>query len=91
MVSERREPITTDSGMKIMPDYTYGDAPTTEIVVVPAEKRESPARDEWLKKVNKNRIGTDSGYAVLASSRSLRLEHFEIYVANPTLQLKGFT
>jgi transcriptional regulator GlxA family with amidase domain len=54
IVSEKRALITTDSGMRIMPDYTYSDAPLPEIIVVPAEKRESSARDEWLKKVSKN-------------------------------------
>jgi transcriptional regulator GlxA family with amidase domain len=54
VVSEKRELITTDSGMRIMADYSYRDAPTPEIIVVPAEDRESPARDEWLKKASQD-------------------------------------
>jgi transcriptional regulator GlxA family with amidase domain len=54
IVSEKRELISTDSGMKIMPDYTYADAPAPEIIVVPAEGRNSPTRDEWLKKTSKD-------------------------------------
>src|SRR4051812_24167257 len=50
-VSEKKELITTSSGMKVMPDFTYADAPTPQIVLVPAERRKADARDAWLKRV----------------------------------------
>jgi len=51
-VAAKRELITTSGGMQIMPRYTFEDAPIPDIVLVPAESRDSPGREEWLKKVN---------------------------------------
>lgn len=39
------------SGMSVMPDYTFADAPTPDIVVVPAQNG-GPGLTEWLKKVH---------------------------------------
>jgi len=51
-VAAKKELVTTAGGMQIMPAYTFADAPTPDVVLVPAESRESPGREEWLKKVN---------------------------------------
>jgi transcriptional regulator GlxA family with amidase domain len=51
-VSEKKELIQTSSGMKVMPDYTYGDAPQPQIVLIPAQGGKGEARLEWLKKVS---------------------------------------
>ena len=41
-VSDSREPVTTSGGMRIIPDYTFDDAPAPAIVVVPAQRGRSP-------------------------------------------------
>lgn len=35
LVSESRHPVTTTGGMKVIPDFTFDDCPTLDILVVP--------------------------------------------------------
>jgi transcriptional regulator GlxA family with amidase domain len=49
-VSERTEPIEASGGMKIIPDYTFENAPAPKAVVVPAQAGSS-ALHAWLRKV----------------------------------------
>ncbi len=48
-VSETRDPITATDGMKIIPNYTFDDAPAPRIVVVGAQ-RGTPKLSDWLRK-----------------------------------------
>lgn len=49
-VSDKVEPITATAGMKIIPDYTFANAPAPRVVVVGAQAGRSPAMYEWLKR-----------------------------------------
>ncbi|HVT46057.1 MAG TPA: DJ-1/PfpI family protein [Thermoanaerobaculia bacterium] len=49
-VSQAREPIRTSGGMKVVPDYTFADAPMPDVVVVGAQ-RGSKDLAAWLRKV----------------------------------------
>ena len=49
-VSEKTEMVTSGSGLKLMPDYTFANVPETKVVVIPAQKG-SDAMIEWLRKV----------------------------------------
>ena len=49
-VSEKAEMVTSGSGLKLMPDYTFANVPETKVVVIPAQKG-SDAMIEWLRKV----------------------------------------
>lgn len=49
-VSEKTELITSGSGLKLMPDYTFANVPESKVVVIPAQ-RGSDAMIEWLRKV----------------------------------------
>jgi transcriptional regulator GlxA family with amidase domain len=49
-VSEKTEPLTGSGGLKLVPDYTFANAPAPKVVVVPAQ-RGSEALHEWLRKV----------------------------------------
>jgi transcriptional regulator GlxA family with amidase domain len=49
-VSEKIEPLTGSGGLKLVPDYTFANAPAPKVVVVPAQ-RGSEALHEWLRKV----------------------------------------
>ncbi len=50
-VSDSREPIRESAGMRIIPDYTFKDAPQPNIVVVPAQSGYSPEMMAWLRKM----------------------------------------
>lgn len=48
-VSDTKEPIRATGGMKIVPDYTFDDAPQPHIVVVGAQRGNSEKMLEWLR------------------------------------------
>jgi transcriptional regulator GlxA family with amidase domain len=49
MVSDKMDPVTVESGMKLVPDYTFANVPEVKVVVVPAQTGSKEMR-EWLKK-----------------------------------------
>jgi transcriptional regulator GlxA family with amidase domain len=50
-VSEKTETIEASAGLKLVPDYTFANAPECKVVVIPAQKG-SDALHEWLRKVS---------------------------------------
>jgi putative intracellular protease/amidase/YHS domain-containing protein len=53
-VSESTSPIRTSGGMKIVPDYTFENAPAPKVIVIPAQSRPSEAALEWIRKSTKS-------------------------------------
>jgi len=49
-VAESSKPIVASSGLKIVPDYTFQNAPEPKVVVIPAQNGETPAMLEWIRK-----------------------------------------
>lgn len=49
-VGDSRRPVSLTGGLKVMPDYTFDDAPPADIVVVGAQGG-SPRMSPWLRKV----------------------------------------
>jgi transcriptional regulator GlxA family with amidase domain len=49
-VSEAGEIVTSGSGLKLKPDYTFANVPEVKVVVVPAQKG-SDAMIDWLRKI----------------------------------------
>lgn len=49
-VSDKDKMVASDSGLKLMPDYTFGNVPDVKVVVIPAQKGSDTMR-EWLRKV----------------------------------------
>jgi len=47
-VGPSREPLAMTAGLKVVPLYTFQDAPRTEVVVVPAQRADDAART-WLR------------------------------------------
>jgi transcriptional regulator GlxA family with amidase domain len=50
-VSDSRDAVTTSGGMRIIPDYTFDDAPAPAIVVVPAQRGRSPKMLAWIRRM----------------------------------------
>jgi transcriptional regulator GlxA family with amidase domain len=53
-VSDKTAPIQAGGGMKIVPDYTFGNAPAPKVIVIPAQHEPSPAMLEWIRENSKN-------------------------------------
>jgi transcriptional regulator GlxA family with amidase domain len=53
-VSESTSPIHASGGMKIVPDYTFGNAPAPKVIVIPAQSQPSEATLEWIRKSTKS-------------------------------------
>jgi transcriptional regulator GlxA family with amidase domain len=49
-VAESAEIVTSGSGLKIKPDYTFANVPEVKVIVIPAQKG-SDAMIDWLRKV----------------------------------------
>jgi len=69
-VAQTRDAVRASGGMRVLPDYSFDDAPQPHIIVVPA-LRGSPELHEWLKDAAENAQLTMSvctGAAVLAEA-----------------------
>jgi YHS domain-containing protein/putative intracellular protease/amidase len=53
-VAASTKPVHVSGGMKIMPEYTFANAPAPKIVVIPAQSDPSPATKDWIRKVANN-------------------------------------
>ena len=53
-VSESASPIHTSGGMKVVPDYTFENAPPPKVIVIPAQSKPSEATLEWIRKSTKS-------------------------------------
>src|SRR5499427_1501239 len=51
-VSDSKEPVRVSGGLRIIPDYTYTDAPEPKVVVVPGTTK-SPEMFDWIRKMTK--------------------------------------
>lgn len=53
-VSDKIDPITAGGGMKIVPNYTFANAPAPKVIVIPAQSEPSKAMLEWIRQSSKN-------------------------------------
>src|SRR5713101_4744350 len=53
-VSDKTDPITAGGGMKIIPDYTFANAPVPKVIVIPAQSEPSKAMLDWIRESTKN-------------------------------------
>ena len=51
-VAETLDPITASGGMKLIPNYTFQNAPQPKVIVIPAQKG-GDAMIEWIRKASK--------------------------------------
>jgi transcriptional regulator GlxA family with amidase domain len=50
-VSDSKEPIRASAGLRIVPDYTFDDAPQPRIVVIGAQAGKSPKMIDWMRRM----------------------------------------
>ena len=70
-VAETLEPITASGGMKIVPNYTFQNAPSPKVVVIPAQEGSTDAMLNWIRKATQTSDVTMSvctGAFVLAAT-----------------------
>jgi putative intracellular protease/amidase/YHS domain-containing protein len=53
-VSESSSPIRASGGMKIVPDYTFENAPAPKVIVIPAQGEPSEVTLKWIRKSTKD-------------------------------------
>jgi transcriptional regulator GlxA family with amidase domain len=53
-VSDKTAPIQAGGGMKIVPDYSFANAPAPKVIVIPAQSEPSKAMLEWIRQATKN-------------------------------------
>jgi putative intracellular protease/amidase/YHS domain-containing protein len=53
-VSDNTKPIHAGGGMKIVPDYTFGNAPAPKVIVIPAQSEPSKAMLDWIRQMTKS-------------------------------------
>jgi putative intracellular protease/amidase len=50
-VSNTTDPVTVSGGMKVVPNYTFADAPTPKVIVIPAQSGGTALLD-WIRKTS---------------------------------------
>src|SRR5947208_5153485 len=53
-VSDKIAPIRAGGGMKIVPDYTFANAPAPKVIVIPAQSEPSKAMLDWIRQSSQN-------------------------------------
>src|ERR1051326_8607878 len=53
-VSDATKSIRAGGGMKIVPDYTFANAPAPKVIVIPAQSEPSKAMLDWIRQKSKN-------------------------------------
>jgi putative intracellular protease/amidase/YHS domain-containing protein len=74
-VAETLDPITVSGGMKIVPNYTFQNAPQPKVIVIPAQNGSTDVMLQWIRKAAQNTDVTMSvctGAFVLAASGLLK-------------------
>jgi len=52
-VAEKKDPIRASGGMKIVPDYTFENAPQPKGIVIPAQNGDTEAMISWIRESSK--------------------------------------
>lgn len=51
-VAQTKEPVTVFGNMRVIPDYTFADAPAPKVVVIPAMEGDTPEMLDWVRRVS---------------------------------------
>jgi transcriptional regulator GlxA family with amidase domain len=53
-VADATRPIQASGGMKITPDYDFGNAPAPKVIVIPAQSGRSDAMMDWIRRASRS-------------------------------------
>ena len=70
-VAETTNPIRASAGLQIVPDYTFENAPAPKLAVIPAQRGQTPAMLDYIRRITKSTDLTMSvctGMKVLANT-----------------------
>jgi transcriptional regulator GlxA family with amidase domain len=91
-VAETTKPIRASAGLQIVPDYTFENAPRPKLAVIPAQRGQTPAMLDYIRRITKSTDLTMSictGMRVLANTGLLSgkaaTTHHGAYTAFATL------
>jgi putative intracellular protease/amidase len=98
-VAEKHAPVETSGGMKILPNYTFENAPHPKVIVIPAQNGDNEAMYRWIRESSKATDVTMSvctGAFVLAktgllSGKSATTHHYaytELAMQYPDIHVK---
>jgi putative intracellular protease/amidase/YHS domain-containing protein len=98
-VAEKKVPIEASGGMKILPNYTFENAPRPKVIVIPAQNGDTEAMYRWIRESTKTADVTMSvctGAFVLAktgllSGKSATTHHYaysDLAMKYPDIQVK---
>jgi putative intracellular protease/amidase/YHS domain-containing protein len=98
-VAEKNAPIKTSGGMKVLPNYTFENAPRPKVIVIPAQNGDNEAMYSWIRESSKTSDVTMSvctGAFVLAktgllSGKSATTHHsayVDLAMAYPDIHVK---
>lgn len=51
-VAASKDPVQVSGGLRVVPDYTFADAPAPKVVVIPALSKPPPAMIDWIRQVS---------------------------------------
>jgi len=98
-VAEKHAPVETSGGMKILPNYTFENAPRPKVIVIPAQNGDNESMYRWIRESSKAADVTMSvctGAFVLAktgllSGKSATTHHYaytELAMRYPDIHVK---
>lgn len=67
-VAESKSPLRTDSGLTVVPDYTFETAPQPKIIVIPAQGKAPDGMLPWIRKAS---VGADVTMSVCVGAFTL--------------------
>jgi len=99
LVAEKLEPVRASGGMKVVPGYTFRNAPQPKVIVIPAQGGASDAMLSWIREQSKQADVTMSvctGAFVLAKTGLLNGKaatthhgsYVEMALQNPEIHVK---
>lgn len=98
-VAEKKDPIQGSAGMKIVPDFTFENAPQPKVVVIPAQNGDGEKMYEWIRQATRQADLTMSvctGAMVLAKTGLLKGKaattnhsgYIQLALENPDIRVK---
>jgi putative intracellular protease/amidase/YHS domain-containing protein len=98
-VAEKHAPVETSGGMKILPNYTFENAPHPKVIVIPAQNGDNEAMYRWIRESSKSAdlaMSVCTGAFVLAktgllSGKSATTHHYaytELAMQYPDIHVK---